>query len=149
MKRLIALFGALVLTLTLAATPAFGYQQHLGLQIRMSRVDPLKCGTQIRIAVDVVDYQGAVVPNKSGKLTLRWQSHPGDRVGPNLATPYTEKFLTDVFGRGQSTEGAGLPWAMLTCDMGARVLRASVYNTGGGVLVRSTMVLNCRKKCVN
>jgi hypothetical protein len=148
MKRLVAFFAALLLTLTVVS-PAFAYEHHLGLQIRMSRVDPLKCGTQIRIAVDVVDYQGEVVPDKNGKLTLRWQFRANDRVGPNLATPYTELFLTDSFGRGQSTEGVGVPWVKLVCKTGVRVLRASIYNNSGGVLVRSTLALDCRKKCVS
>lgn len=148
MKRFIALFGAVVMTLAMAA-PAGAYHGAPGMQIRMSRLDPLECGTNIRLAVDVVNHRGEAVSGIEVTVNLRFQYRPGDRVGPKLSTPYSEQTITDAEGRATSVEAAGRPYIKLTCRTGERILRATIRGHNGKILTRTSLVLDCRRACVS
>jgi hypothetical protein len=141
-RRLIAVVAAALLVLTIAG-PAFAYHGSLGLQIRMARLDPLQCGTNIRLAVDVVDRHGELRSGVDVNLSMH-NKRRNDRLGPQLGTPYTEETRTDANGRATSTEAPGRPYVRLACFPQTRQVVARIYSHDGQrLLVEKVLRLRC------
>jgi hypothetical protein len=76
---------ALVL-LMLVSTTASAYNNENRYHLRLSRIDPLRCGTWIGVEAKLTDRHGNKVPGKTIHFEIDW-GKPGDTVSPaNVVT---------------------------------------------------------------
>lgn len=147
MKRIVArvspVFMAAVLALTVAA-PSVAYNNANAENILMRRVDPVQCGTHIRLKAKVVNRRGYGVRNAIVKFRLRGTWPPG-RIGPSPAK-WRERAATNNRGvaRSSATYGRSLPWVKFWCGSkaGYRTIRTRVPNSGA----RGKLTIYCGPK---
>lgn len=121
----LATFLALVLLL-LAAAPASAYNNENPFHLRLSRLDPLKCGTTIGIQAKLTDRKGHPVSGATIHFAIV-KGKPGDALAPaNVLTNAKAKAVTFV---------------TLVCTTGGHLTK--IVATGpSGAKARITLVLH-------
>lgn len=116
-RSLSALLATLLLLM--AAGPAFGYNEENVKHIRITRLDPVDCGTPIRLVADLRDKRGSAVPG----ATVNW-SFKKQEAGDSLAPTTT---ASDAEGRARTE-------VTLSCEKGNRIVRAAVPGDGAAII---------------
>ena len=107
-------------TILLSASPAAAYNEENVKNVRMQRLDAVSCTAPIRITATLTDSSGGPVAGAEVHFSYK-KSASGDSIAPAITS-------SDAAGVAETTID-------LTCEIGSRIIRASVPGDGSAQLV--------------